>query len=162
VLGRVAAVTRAAGAALAQTTTANDVTSQTDRDGRRRDFGYDALNRAPQETWTVDTMTAGTITSTRDADGNVLTLTNAAGTLTFTYDALNRVSTATDVFGTLMSYAYDPRGLKTAVTDSACGTDTYTYDAAGQTAGQTVSQTGLGVPGSVSATYGYNAAGSCR
>ncbi len=97
----------------------------------------------------------GTITSTYDAHGNLLTATENGSTLTYRYDALDRLISHTDGSGNVLQYAFDRNGnLATLVypdgktvsygydsgnrlvkvTDWVGRVTAYTYDAAGRLA----------------------------
>ncbi|MBB6472644.1 DNRLRE domain-containing protein [Sphaerisporangium rubeum] len=93
----------------------------------------------------------GRVVTTTDADGNVSTVT---------YDAAGRVATVNDGKGTT-TYTYDGtdalggverRGLPVAITDSAVGTFTAAYDAAGNLAVQVA-------PNGLTANIRYDANG---
>jgi len=72
---------------------------------------------------------------TYDANGNVLTTTDALGnTLTLTYDpTFNQLTSLTDPLGQVVTIDYDGRGNAISLTD-ATGTRTADYDALGQLA----------------------------
>ncbi len=91
--------------------------------------------------------TLGHLTDYYDADGNHSS---------YTYDQLDRVSTLNNGKATT-TYAYDNvggehRGLPTTISDPVAGDFTATYDADGRLATQTY-------PGSLTATYTYDAVG---
>lgn len=77
---------------------------------------------------------AGDRSFTYDADGNLLTRTDALGkTTSFTYESqFNRVASLTNSLGQVTSFAYDSRGNLTVVTDGNHHTTALTYDVFGQ------------------------------
>ena len=82
------------------------MTSTTDRLGRRRDFGYDQVNRLTAENWyDAGANLVEAISKTWDENGNQLTAADYAGTHTMYYDALNRVTGVVDVWGKTSTFA---------------------------------------------------------
>jgi RHS repeat-associated protein len=141
---------------------ADELIARTDRDGRQTQYAYDDLGRRTTETW----VGAGEVIHTSyDAWGNVLAESDASGAVAFAYDALNRVKTA-DNGGTpgvphvVLTYAYDPAGNVTSVTDTINGqadaTEAYQYD--GNNHMTQVTQTGPGVHDK-RVNFTYNAVG---
>ncbi len=121
---------------------ASEMTSQTDRNGRRRDFTYDALGRATQELWFDSSGTqVATITSSRDLLNNLTTITNATGTVSQTSDPFNRLLSSTDVWGIALTNTYNAADQRTGLADSTGGVATWTYDTlSGRLTRETVSQ----------------------
>ena len=77
---------------------AGRTTGETDRLGRRRDFGYDAANRVLTEKWyAVGGALVQTQTFTYDAAGRALTAVDPDGAYTLAYDAAGRVTSAPNV-----------------------------------------------------------------
>src|SRR5262249_12015128 len=108
-----------------------NLTSATDRLGRRIDYAYDVLNRRTTETWFDSGGTASqTLTYSFDANGNLLTAKADSGTYTITYDALNRATVVVEPFGLTLTFTYDGAGNRTVVQDSKGGVTTSTYDEA--------------------------------
>ncbi len=71
----------------------------------------------------------GTIFVGYDANGNVLTVTDARGsTTTHTYDTMNRLETRTDPLSRTEHYAYDSSGNLQTVTDRKNQVTIHTYD----------------------------------
>ncbi|GHD75502.1 LamG-like jellyroll fold domain-containing protein [Streptomyces goshikiensis] len=96
----------------------------------------------------------GTSTYTYDADGQMTSRTDAAGATAFTYDPAGRLGTTTDpLTGTQVRSGYDAAGRPTVneyARPAAGGTYTiaakrsYTYDALGRLANDSVTRTGTG------------------
>ncbi|MCW0218828.1 MAG: hypothetical protein OJI67_10950 [Prosthecobacter sp.] len=77
-------------------------------------------------------------TSTHDAAGNILTVTNAENqTVTNTYDGLGRLTTTLDAEAILNQFAYDKAGNRTSVKDGLLQETTFTYDAQNRLTSQT-------------------------
>ena len=74
---------------------------------------------------------------TYDANGNVLTTTNATGVTTNTYDTVGNLTSTTDPNGRLITYVYDGDQLSTETWFTAGGSVadvlSFTYDDAGNT-----------------------------
>ncbi|MBY0230342.1 MAG: hypothetical protein K2W96_13745 [Gemmataceae bacterium] len=93
--------------------------SMTDRDGRTRYFTTDALGRITQESaYAADGMPLGTVSSTRDLVGRLLSVTSAAGTVSQSYDALGRMVSTTDVFGITRTSTFDLADQRTSLIDT--------------------------------------------
>jgi RHS repeat-associated protein len=77
--------------------------------------------------------TAGDITSTYDANGNVLTQTDSLGnTWSFTYDSIfSNILVATDPVGNVLKRTYDTSGNLIQVTDARGNSAAFTRDATG-------------------------------
>jgi RHS repeat-associated protein len=76
---------------------------------------------------------AGNVSFTYDANGNMLTRTDALGnTTTFTWDPVfNKLTSATDPLGNVAKFSYDSRGNLINVTDPNGNSTTVTRDANG-------------------------------
>ncbi|MFJ8962380.1 RHS repeat-associated core domain-containing protein [Lentzea sp. NPDC102401] len=100
------------------------LTSVTDGNGVKIDYGYDQMDR-------VITIKRGTTTlqaNTFDANGNLTGTQTSNATRTLEYDPSNRLTKVTRG-GEVVSYTYDKIGnLRTLTTPT--GTATYNYDAA--------------------------------
>jgi len=93
-----------------------------------------------------------------DNQNHVTSATESTITLSFGYDALGRITTATQPFGTL-SYGYDAGGRRTSVTLPGSLTATYCYNATGEMTD--VREGGSGCSGgTVLASYGYDDLGN--
>lgn len=126
------------------------ITSVTDGNNKRIDYGYDKLDRV------VSVSTNGTVlqTNTYDALGNLSSRSYGGVTSRFTYDARPTGSQVTSAVRTqgasteTVSYGYDKTGNLTSLTDPA-GTATYRYDAANRL-------TSLADPFGQTTTFGYD------
>lgn len=88
------------------------------------EYGYDELNRMES----LINPLGFTQTLTYDANGNVLSETNAEGeTTTYVYDELERQIEIHYDDGSQVTYAYDSAGNRLSMVDST-GTTTYSYD----------------------------------
>lgn len=90
-------------------------------------YEYDKLGRL-----TKTTKPEGTVTTTYDLNGNVLTKTDENGTVTYEYDSLNRPTKYTDVYGNIIQYAYDENSNLTKLTYPDGKIVKYTYNANNQ------------------------------
>ncbi|HXS64559.1 MAG TPA: DUF6531 domain-containing protein [Streptosporangiaceae bacterium] len=130
-------------------TLAGGATTMTDPDGHVTKYEYSDLELvavtadagkadAARTTITYDPLTLGivsetnpdgdTTTSTYDANGNLLTTTDALGNkTTYAYNGLNQVLTKTDPLGLTTSYSYDSKGNLLSATDPRGATTTYAY-----------------------------------
>jgi RHS repeat-associated protein len=110
---------------------AGRLTSIIDRLGRRQDFTYDQANRLTGDVWrSAGGSIVNTQTFTYDANGDMLSASDASGTYTFAYDALGQRTGQQDLFGIMLTYTYDPAGRRTGAQDSLGGTTTSVYDIA--------------------------------
>ncbi|MFT3881790.1 MAG: RHS repeat-associated core domain-containing protein [Gemmatales bacterium] len=136
---------------------ASRVTSITDRNGRKREWTYDAADQVSTEVWKNS---GGTVTQTTtfsyDVNGNLTSAVNAQGTLSYSYDAVDRVAAATDVWGKTLTYTYDAIGQVVRRDDPTGGILTSVYDAIGQLTSRRFSASGQE---EVRADFGYNARG---
>jgi RHS repeat-associated protein len=74
-----------------------------------------------------------TRTTTRNSQGEVVSVTDAAGnTTSYAYDPFGNLTQITDPLGNVIASTYDVRGRKTASTDPDLGTWTYSYDTASE------------------------------
>ena len=78
-----------------------------------------------------------TTTSTVNARGEVVNVTDNAGTTTYTYDPFGNLLTMTDPAGNVTTHTYDTRGRKTQSADPDMGTWTYDYNVLDQLTSQT-------------------------
>jgi RHS repeat-associated protein len=130
-------------------TLAGGSTTMTDPDGNVTQYKFSDLEMvsvtagagtasAATTTYTYDPMTLGivseqnpdgdTTTNTYDANGNLLTTTDALGnTTTYTYNSLNKALTKTDPIGGTTYHSYDANGNLLSVTDPLGDTTTYGY-----------------------------------
>ncbi len=78
------------------------------------------------------------MTNTYDADGHVISQSNALGAVTsFSYDAANLTSTVTDPLGRKKSYNYNDHFWELNETDALGNTTSYAYDGNGNRIGVT-------------------------
>ena len=70
--------------------------------------------------------------STKNANGHVISSTDAGGTINFTYYASGNVKTS-NFEGTIIAMEYDEWGAKTKLTDPSAGVYEYTYYPTGET-----------------------------
>jgi RHS repeat-associated protein len=127
--------------------------SSTDRNGRKRTYTYDALNRETAEHW-LDTAGSDlrTFNYSYDAVGHLLDTNDPDSHYSYTYDLVNRI-TAVDNLGTagvpnvLLNYSYDAAENLLSVTDKINGvqkgTNAYTYDSLNRATRITQSGTGV-------------------
>ncbi|MCY0916351.1 LysM peptidoglycan-binding domain-containing protein [Massilia antarctica] len=133
---------------------AGDRVASTDANGHVTSYAYDQLHRMVSKTGALggitryvydkagnltstiapgkDAMTTLTTSATYDANGHLLSQTDAMGaTTSFTYDAMgNRLSTV-DAKGSMTTSVYDAASQLMVVTDALGGTTTHSYDAIG-------------------------------
>lgn len=107
----------------------------TDPNGYTTNTEYDDANRpvrakAPAVVDPSDSASKRpTVITTYDANGNVLSVTDANGhTTTNVYDTLNRLTSTTDAAGITVSYEYDAEGNRTKVTDGNLHSTLFEYD----------------------------------
>jgi RHS repeat-associated protein len=104
-----------------------NVTSRTDALGHSTSYTYDGSGNRLTETDAT-----GTVTSTYNQFGEVLTRTDQMGGVTAnTYDAQGDLLSTTDARGKTTNFAYDPRGLLLSVTDARGKVTAFAYDASG-------------------------------
>jgi RHS repeat-associated protein len=79
-----------------------------------------------------------TRTTTKDSQGNVVSVTDAANnTTSYAYDPFGKLIRTTDAVGNIVTATYDVRGRKTASNDPDLGAWTYSYDTASELVSQT-------------------------
>jgi RHS repeat-associated protein len=104
-----------------------NLTNLTDANSHITQNGFDVLNQLKQETMPVGQAQ----TRTYDAAGNLTSLTDYNGkTTTYEYDGLNRLTSKTpdpSLTDTPESFTYTPQSKRASMTD-ASGATTYTYD----------------------------------
>ena len=133
----------------------DQLTQLTAPNGAVTAFDIDGLGNV----WKESSADRGSVDSTFDAAGNVLTRKDARGlTITQTYDALNRLTQVSTSNGQIIRYTWDagcPNGIGRLCqkTDGA-GTTTYAYDARGNLLSETRSEGGR----SFTTTTAHNAA----
>ena len=111
--------------------------TETAADGALTTYGYDTAGRV---TSTARGMVlkpraatvTGTTRQTYDAQGNVLTSTDAVGNVTtYTYNAASELLTETDALNRLTKHEYSLRGERTKTTYPDGGLETWAFDANG-------------------------------
>jgi RHS repeat-associated protein len=104
----------------------------TDELGRATVHGFNALGELTAVKY-FPGATGYTTTSTYDAKGRLLGITDASGNRwTYSYDSLDRVVTAIDPDAGTTSYTYDADGHTLSRTDALKQVTTWTYDALGR------------------------------
>ena len=107
-------------------------TSETDAAGNTSTFEYDTAGNETARKQIVTINGVATELTTRrtyDANGNVLSETDASGyTTTYQYDTLNQLIQETDAQGRITRYSYNERGEQTGITYPDGGTRTIEYD----------------------------------
>ncbi|NJK82020.1 MAG: RHS repeat-associated core domain-containing protein [Chloroflexaceae bacterium] len=122
-------------------------------------YAYDELNRL--QSVTDQRLNPGTTRYTYDAVGNLDTLTYPNGVAsTHTYDDLNRLTTVAVGSGTLGQFTYtlDAAGMRTRLVDHTGRTIDYSYDQTYRLVSEQVTNDPQSANGSVS--YTYDAAGN--
>lgn len=132
-------------------------TQQTDAEGRATLYAFDELNRLKEEkvdagggsyllqrSYTydkaghlkTDITGAGTIASTYDDVYNLTGVTDRQGaSYSYTHDAnQNQLSAVENATGKTVSFGYSPRGLLSQAIIAPGGSESYSYDAAGNLA----------------------------
>jgi RHS repeat-associated protein len=132
-----------------------DLIQTIDRNGRKRTYDYDALNRQTGEHWLdASGNDIRTFNYGYDAVGHLLTTNDPDSKYTYTYDAVDRVTSVDNlstagVPNVLLNYSYDAVGNLLSVTDringALKGTNNYTYDVLNHLT--RVTQSGTGVAG---------------
>jgi RHS repeat-associated protein len=131
-----------------------NLTRYTDRNGRRNDYTYDALNRMTTEEWFDSSLVARTLDYAYDLVGNVVSTSDPSASLSFAYDKLNRnTSTITSLTGlsdVTLTNQFDAVGnrqqLSASIGTAADFVNQYSYDGLYQLTGVSqASQTGGGV-----------------
>lgn len=109
---------------------AGNLTGKTDTAGRTTSMTYDAAGRLTNISYS-DGVTPG-VNYTYDALGRRTSMTDGSGASTWQYDSLGRVTETRHGAGQVVSYAYDLRGLPTAITYPNNKTVGRKYDPAGR------------------------------
>ena len=116
---------------------ASQLMSRIDRNGRTKEFGYDALGRAVGETWKSSAgTTAQLLAFAYDPASNLTDAANAAGAYSLGYDARDRAQSVAGPFGVLLSLTCDATGNRLSVADNFGGTVSSTYDALNRLSGR--------------------------
>jgi RHS repeat-associated protein len=107
---------------------AGNLTSLTDYNGRTTTYTYDSLNRLLSKI-PDPALNEPTVSFTHTATGKRASMTDASGTTNYTYDNLDRLKTKATPQGTL-SYTYDAAGNVASMTSSNTNgiSVSYTYD----------------------------------
>ena len=109
---------------------AGQLSRETDRLGRMRDFDYDLTGHKNSEVWLNNAgATLQLQTWTYDAAGRLSTAQNPDGAYTYSYDAANRVTEVDEPWNLVLTYGYDTAGNRNSVKDSKGGVTTITFDA---------------------------------
>jgi RHS repeat-associated protein len=142
--------------------------SETRGNGTSTSYAFDAQGRLNSITHKdASNAVAAQFAYTYDANDRIATMTTAAGTTDYAYDLAGQLKRVTLPGGQTIDYSYDAEGNRTAVADSAAGTENYTtnsgdqYTAAG---GATLAYDGAGrlltrTEGGVTTSYTYDHAG---
>ena len=138
-LGRLLSTTDADGDTTSYTYDADGkLLTETDALGHVTSYAYDELGRlttitSPRPLGEGQGEGAPVTSCTYDADGDLLTTTDALGhTTTNSYDALGRLLSTTDAEGNTTRYTYDADGNLLTTTDALGHTAAYSYDALGR------------------------------
>ncbi len=91
-----------------------------------------------------------TITSTKDAQGNIISIQDNGGTINYTYYANNKLK-STDYGGHVINISMDGWGRKTVLNDPSAGNYTYQYNILGEITQETTPKG--------TTTYQYNSLG---
>ncbi|MDZ7581899.1 MAG: hypothetical protein U5R30_15270 [Deltaproteobacteria bacterium] len=92
--------------------TVGNLTRRIDAKNQAVNYSYDNLNRLVQITYPD----SSTIDLSYDANGNLLTMTDALGTTASTFDSLNRLTERADPFGKVVGVGYDAAGNRVSLT----------------------------------------------
>jgi len=84
-------------------------------------YGHDGAGR-------LQTISSSGAILTRDANGNIIGLSDDGGTMSYSYDALDRLVGHTDYFGNTVGYQYDAAGNLTTLSYAPGKDVNYTYD----------------------------------
>ncbi|MGO4502617.1 putative Ig domain-containing protein [Dyella sp. 2YAF14] len=155
-LGRQVSVSQTVQGAARTTHTTYDafdrVVNQTDALGNSTIYQYDLANHK-----TIMTTADGvTVTTVRDAYGDVLTVTDGLNDVTtFTYDGDGNLLTTKDALGNISSNQYDADDHLIQTTDATGHVVSYSYDASGRVLTRTVDPSGL----NLKTSYAYDGEG---
>jgi YD repeat-containing protein len=128
------------------------VVNQTDALGNSTIYQYDLANHKT----IVTTADGVTVTTVRDAYGDVLTVTDGLNDITtFTYDGNGNLLTTKDALGNISSNQYDADDHLIQTTDATGHVVSYSYDAIGRVLTRTVDPSGL----NLKTSYAYDGEG---
>jgi RHS repeat-associated protein len=128
-------------------------TAETDPDGRRTAYAYDALGRLTSVVLAAGTPSATTTTYAYDEQGNRTAQTDAEGRATrFTFDRMGRESSRTLPLGQIERKTWTPAGEPASVTDFNGRTTRWTHDGVGRVAG-------IDYPSDPDVSFTYTASG---
>ena len=133
----------------------------TDRNGKTRQFEYDALNRNISEFWLQASSVVQSFTYTYDAASNLTSAADAGSSYSMTWDALDRMTqisggTTSGIPATTLNYGYDAVGNVITRIDQSSVTVTSSFDALKQLSTRTWSGGGI-APARID--YSYDARG---
>jgi YD repeat-containing protein len=104
-----------------------------DKNGVSNSYTYDANGRMLTKTEAVGTLVERTTTYSYDVAGHVASVTDGLSNVTnYTYDASGHVLTVTDALGNTTTNSWNANGTLASITDVAGNTTAYTYDGFGQ------------------------------
>jgi len=127
--------------------------AETDPDGRRTEYGYDAIGRLTSVVLAAGTPSATTTTYAYDAQGNRITQTDAEGRSTrFTYDSMGRETSRTLPLGQRETKTWTAAGEPASVTDFNGRTTRWTHDDTGRVVG-------IDYPNDADVTFAYTPTG---
>ena len=120
----------------------NNLLSKTDRKGQTINYGYDALYRLTNKSYT--NYSAG---YSYDPLNRLTQVTDPTGTYSFTYDNLGRLVGTGTQYSFLSSalnnsYSYDAASNRTSLTDAANYQSSYSYDSLNRLTGLTNTNSG--------------------
>ena len=148
--GRLTSLTDAAGATTTYTyTAAGQLHTVTDARGAGRTSSYDALGRLVSYTDPL-----GTTALTYDTGGRMASVVAPNGTSTYRYDVDNNLISTTAASGEITTFATDPLGRLTQVSDPVSDIHR-AYDAAGQMLSESTQLNGAGAPPPITLAYTY-------
>ena len=135
-----------------------NLTESVDPDGHEIQYGYNADNEETSETWvnpsggSYDVFHYG-----YNGDGELTSASDNNSAYAYTYNAEGEVTSQSDSGSpdlptVTLTYAYDPAGNETSLTNSLGGVVSYTYDSRNELTSMTFSGTGLSAE-AVALTY---------